>query len=804
MSREPMSAATSRQSAPPDTYLCQRMFSVLSANVTLGGEGSTVQESSGTCAEQPAVESNCSPLRAQKHVPTGLTTGQHNEKSWWEGGAGRAGQEQQRGCRHSASASAIAGAGAEKESMRVRWEGTQILKPNTTRQAKQSDGPANRAARHAPTTTLAPTAPVHVLPAPTSSPSFSDTSLVIYLPLGSLSFASSTPTAMASPASLLASQMLVIVAILAQSPSTVFGNSSGAPQSSCSSGNVGHGNYQTGNGGYALSFDPELESQEFQPGQQYTVTLSGPQAISGFLLWRTPARGALSTVGTNTKNTCSGNGITHNKLLSASSIQFRWTAPTENSVTFRSTVLTGGRFGNYWIFETASLTVDCAADLHRHECETTTTQNTCGVCLDGYFDPTGDQNAYSNTLACQQRDWSRASSLVTPDCDENCPMEARWVLDGDDVNFQITIRGASNAEWAAIGFSRTRFMAQTDIISAHMRSMGDVTVINRWASGYSSPSQDPDQSGFSEVSGMRTSNILQFQFSRQLAPINPNDVDFRNQSDVREFIMLVVHPIPNTRNMKKYYVMVAFGSGFFNKHPSSSSSSGPIVSASQIALQQSGRISAVNPSRARAATIAHGIVMVLAWILISPTAISIAHNLKFIGQQWFVAHKYLQILSALLIFIGVIIIFADVGESRGGTHQSLGVAVFILLLVQILLGFARDYISGKPIDPEKEKHGPRRMIFNYVHWTLGALLTAMSDIMGTRSNAKTGKFEELSTIDEETAITCFVNGYVSPCISINFLEVYRQNLQLGSTVAFAVFSAAVAIALIVYIRETPN
>lgn len=41
-------------------------------------------------------------------------------------------------------------------------------------------------------------------------------------------------------------------------------------------------------------------------------------------------------------------------------------------------------------------------------------------------------------------------------------------------------------------------------------------------------------------------------------------------------------------------------------------------------------------------------------------------------------------------------------------------------------------------------------------------------------------------------------------ISINFLEVYRQNLQLGSTVAFAVFSAAVAIALIVYIRETPN
>lgn len=69
---------------------------------------------------------------------------------------------------------------------------------------------------------------------------------------------------------------------------------------------------------------------------------------------------------------------------------------------------------------------------------------------------------------------------------------------------------------------------------------------------------DPDQSGFSEVSGMRTSNILQFQFSRQLAPINPNDVDFRNQSDVREFIMLVVHPIPNTRNMKVLSVFSRF------------------------------------------------------------------------------------------------------------------------------------------------------------------------------------------------------------------------------------------------------
>lgn len=44
---------------------------------------------------------------------------------------------------------------------------------------------------------------------------------------------------------------------------------------------------------------------------------------------------------------------------------------------------------------------------------------------------------------------------------------------------------------------------------------------------------------------------------------------------------------------------------------------------------------------------AKGAIMVFAWIFFSPTAVFVASNLKFADPQWFLVHKYFQVVLAI-------------------------------------------------------------------------------------------------------------------------------------------------------------
>lgn len=146
-----------------------------------------------------------------------------------------------------------------------------------------------------------------------------------------------------------------------------------------------------------------------------------------------------------------------------------------------------------------------------------------------------------------------------------------------------------------------------------------------------------------------------------------------------------------------------------------------------------------------AAKIAHGIMMILAWIFLSPVATFTARFTKDIlpAMKWFNTHKYMQITAVVLTILAVIVVSTDEnvdyqtivdagcdGETMecSKTHVQLGVAVTILALFQVVLGVARNVISQKSASDQENPHGPRRWIFNLLHKTTGATLLIITII----------------------------------------------------------------------------
>eukprot|EP00729_Bicosta_minor_P023703 gene23703-12642_t len=89
---------------------------------------------------------------------------------------------------------------------------------------------------------------------------------------------------------------------------------------------------------------------------------------------------------------------------------------------------------------------------------------------------------------------------------------------------------------------------------------------------------------------------------------------------------------------------------------------------------------------------------------------------------WFKTHKIIQPLAILVTIIGFIIILAsgvtlDGLPPKSAAHAKMGLAVLALCIVQGLLGYFRDTISGKE-DSDKGTsftHGKNRNRFNAMH-----------------------------------------------------------------------------------------
>lgn len=92
------------------------------------------------------------------------------------------------------------------------------------------------------------------------------------------------------------------------------------------------------------------------------------------------------------------------------------------------------------------------------------------------------------------------------------------------------------------------------------------------------------------------------------------------------------------------------------------------------------------------------IFMVVGWMLIAPLGILIARYGRTMFK-WFPVHRGMQFTAFLLIFIAFFLAIAAVGMEGGPhfayTHNKVGLALFILLIVQVLLGVASHTYRGK-------------------------------------------------------------------------------------------------------------
>lgn len=117
--------------------------------------------------------------------------------------------------------------------------------------------------------------------------------------------------------------------------------------------------------------------------------------------------------------------------------------------------------------------------------------------------------------------------------------------------------------------------------------------------------------------------------------------------------------------------------------------------------------------------IAHMVFMIVAWLVLVPSGI-------FIGRfgrsmfRWFPVHRNVQLAALVSLFIGFFLAVGSVssaGKSHfDGTHQQVGLAIFILAVVQAILGQ-----FGHVVKREK---GWR--VQNYVHILLGLLLFCLA------------------------------------------------------------------------------
>jgi len=128
----------------------------------------------------------------------------------------------------------------------------------------------------------------------------------------------------------------------------------------------------------------------------------------------------------------------------------------------------------------------------------------------------------------------------------------------------------------------------------------------------------------------------------------------------------------------------------------------------------------------------HGTLMVVAWVLLASLGIFTARFMRGLikkddcgGIGWFEIHISMQLSAALLTIASVWYISDKKGDNLNAsewkgkkTHMQLGVSVLALVVVQLLMGFMRNQISGPPVQGTAD-HGPRRWVFDYLHWGLG-------------------------------------------------------------------------------------
>nr|CDI57151.1 cbd9-like protein [Melanopsichium pennsylvanicum 4] len=114
--------------------------------------------------------------------------------------------------------------------------------------------------------------------------------------------------------------------------------------------------------------------------------------------------------------------------------------------------------------------------------------------------------------------------------------------------------------------------------------------------------------------------------------------------------------------------------------------------------------------------IVHMVFMIVAWFLLVPSAILIGRYGRTLFK-WFPAHRAINVAAFVFVLIAFIVIVAEISQSDGdhfdSTHARVGLAIFIVMFLQILLGI---------VGHKTKRFNPSRI----VHVVVGLGLTGVA------------------------------------------------------------------------------
>ena len=307
--------------------------------------------------------------------------------------------------------------------------------------------------------------------------------------------------------------------------------------------------------------------------------------------------------------------------------------------------------------------------------------------------------AYKDLTKCQQ----------DTECVKNnsCQFIMAWSYPDDKnlVTFYIRL-DMSGQSWAAIGFSNDTRMGHDDVIGCQLNTAGGMVAKDTWnPDGYAPNELDDNQNGIKLISGYYSNNILTCVMTRStIPPVNTHGYN------------LLERP---------YYLFSAVGLGLDNELKATGL---PIHSykciSKEIQLDAAKHSHSNVPFLDSGWVKAHGITMLLTWLIVVASGIFIARFCRdsLTQKQWFNAHRAVNGLGVVLGCTGVI--FAIIGARGwytmpGNTklifHQLFGVMITVGIIINPLITLCRC----------KEDH-PKRWQFNLIHTLIGASIETLA------------------------------------------------------------------------------
>lgn len=117
--------------------------------------------------------------------------------------------------------------------------------------------------------------------------------------------------------------------------------------------------------------------------------------------------------------------------------------------------------------------------------------------------------------------------------------------------------------------------------------------------------------------------------------------------------------------------------------------------------------------------IAHMVFMIIGWMICFPLGILLARYGRTFFT-WFPKHRLINTIGFVAVFIGFFIVIAAVASEGGphfsNTHEKLGLALFILLFLQIALGAFSHSLKNRR----------QTRLVGYVHIPIGLILFGLS------------------------------------------------------------------------------